>query len=144
KVRVKPGQPIWFGILERPAAGAESARGRGGPDRCYVFGLPGNPVSSMVCCELFARTAIRRLMAIEPPVQAPMRAVLAMDHFNSGNRPTYHPARWSSTQTGPVVELVRWVGSADLCATVGANAMALFPEGDRKYTAGTVVDVYPW
>lgn len=129
KVRVKPGQPVWFGVLN---------------SRCYVFGLPGNPVSSMVCCELFARTAIRRLLGIEPAAPEPLRARLARDHFCGGNRPTYHPARWESTETGCVVEPVRWVGSADLSATVEANAMALFPEGDRAYAAGTMVDVFLW
>src|SRR5262249_22274153 len=42
KVRIKPGQPLWFGVAVA------------GGVRCCVFGLPGNPVSSMVCCELFA------------------------------------------------------------------------------------------
>ncbi|HET6423522.1 MAG TPA: gephyrin-like molybdotransferase Glp, partial [Planctomycetaceae bacterium] len=51
KVDLKPGKPIWFGVKKRPDGAA-----------CAVFGLPGNPVSSMVCCELFVRTALRRLM----------------------------------------------------------------------------------
>jgi molybdopterin molybdotransferase len=147
KVRVKPGQPVWFGILERPAgAPADGFNGEhaGGRPPCCVFGLPGNPVSSMVCCDLFARTAVRRLMGIEPAVPAPMRARLTKDHFSGGNRPTYHPARWEATEAGGVVEPVRWVGSADLCATAEANSMALFPEGERMYPAGTMLDVFLW
>lgn len=136
KVRIKPGQPLWFGVsapLPRQGAG-----------RCYIFGLPGNPVSSMVCCELFARTAFRRLMGIEPALPTPLHARLTCEHFSHGNRPTYHPARMESTPEGYVVAPVRWIGSADLCATVAANAMALFPEGDRTYPAGSIVDVFPW
>ncbi len=147
KVRVKPGQPVWFGILDRPAgtgAGESHGKRAGGGSPCCVFGLPGNPVSSMVCCELFARTAVRRLMGIEPAVPVPVRARLTKDHFSGGNRPTYHPARWEATETGGVVEPVRWVGSADLCATAEANAMALFPEGERTYPAGTMLDVFLW
>ncbi len=147
KVRVKPGQPIWFGVLERPARGAmEAELGKNSATLApgHVFGLPGNPVSSMVCCELFVRTAIRRLMGIEPAPPPPVRARLTREHFSGGNRPTYHPARWELTETGSVVEPVPWVGSADLSATVEANAMALFPEGERTYPAGSLLDVYLW
>jgi molybdopterin molybdotransferase len=147
KVRVKPGQPVWFGVLERPAgarAATDGAQNPNSPRHCCVFGLPGNPVSSMVCCELFVRTAIRRLMGIEPAKPTPWRARLTKDHFNGGNRPTYHPARWEWTEAGPLVEPVPWVGSADLSATTGANAMALFPEGERLYSSGSMLDVFLW
>jgi molybdopterin molybdotransferase len=147
KVRVKPGQPVWFGVLERPeeaGSAADRTRNPHGHRRSYVFGLPGNPVSSMVCCELFVRTAIRRLMGIEPAPPTSCRARLTKDHFNGGNRPTYHPARWEWSETGSLVEPVRWVGSADLSATAEANAMALFPEGERMYPAGTMLDVFLW
>jgi molybdopterin molybdotransferase len=150
KVRVKPGQPVWFGVMDPPSAGGGTSDGglpqTNEPARlpCYVFGLPGNPVSSMVCCELFARTAVRRLMGIEPAALPGLRARLLRDHFNSGNRPTYHPAKWELTESGAVVEPVKWVGSSDLSATVEANAMALFPEGGRMYSAGTTLDVFLW
>ena len=151
KVQVKPGQPVWFGVLEPSSAVTPSDSGfhpfaKGDPVRspCCVFGLPGNPVSSMVCCELFTRTAIRRLMAIEPAATAPLRAKLTKDHFSGGNRPTYHPAKFAQTESGLFVEPVRWVGSADLCGTVEANAMVLFPEGERTYHAGTMLDLFPW
>ncbi len=151
KVQVKPGQPVWFGIRERrpePAPGKEGGDFNGGnvsqPAPCYVFGLPGNPVSSMVCCEMFVRTAIRRLLGIEPAFPESFPAKLARDFSSRGNRPTYHPARWEWTEAGVVVEPVQWAGSADLNATLGANALALFPEGNRTYPAGTMVDVFLW
>jgi molybdopterin molybdotransferase len=149
KVRVKPGQPVWFGMLDLRTADRDCENGRSRTDDlpkrpCCVFGLPGNPVSSMVCCELFARTAVRRMMGIEPAAPRGLRARLSRDHFNSGNRPTYHPARWELTDSGAVVEPVKWVGSADLSATVEANAMVLFPEGGRTFSAGTTLDVYVW
>lgn len=151
KVKIKPGQPLWFGLRERPdpasgpaAQESEMPGGRAPRPPCHVFGLPGNPVSSMVCCELFVRTAVRRLMGIEPATPTPIRARLARDHVPSGSRPVYHPARWEWSESGPVVELVKWAGSADLCGTVEANGMALFPEGERTYPAGTLVDVFSW
>jgi molybdopterin molybdotransferase len=150
KVRVKPGQPVWFGIMDSHLAGDQKSNGGLSPTSeparspCYVFGLPGNPVSSMVCCELFARTAVRRLMGIEPATPQVLRSRLLRDHFNGGNRPTYHPARWELADSGPVVEPVKWVGSSDLSATVEANAMALFLDGGRMYPAGTMLDVILW
>lgn len=128
KVRIKPGQPLWFGAREG----------------CCVFGLPGNPVSSMVCCEIFARTALRRMQGDAEPEPAIIPAVLDMQFDHVGNRPTYHPARLEFTRYGPVVHIIPWVGSADLCATVAANAMAVFPAGDLNYIAGTTVDVIRW
>ncbi|MBI3866166.1 MAG: molybdopterin molybdotransferase MoeA [Planctomycetia bacterium] len=137
KVLVKPGQPIWFGVKEPSGA----TRPVGAVRPCCVFGLPGNPVSSMVCCELFVRTAIRALAGIEPAEPRPMRGTLTRDHRNVGNRPTYHPAKWEWTEQGGRVEPVKWVGSADLGATVEANALAVFADADRNYTSGSIVDV---
>lgn len=157
KVRMKPGQPVWFGVYDAPQEGRSSRESAGEAlakattacpvpraSRCYVFGLPGNPVSSMVCCELFARTALRRLMGIRPAEAVPVRARLQREHLNRGNRPTYHPAQLEWESDGAVVVPVPWVGSADLSATVSANAMVLFPEGDRSYSAGAILDVFPW
>ncbi|RPI89330.1 MAG: molybdopterin molybdenumtransferase MoeA, partial [Planctomycetaceae bacterium] len=114
KVRVKPGQPLWFGLLDRgrpatvPLAPAfiESSK-----DRCYVFGLPGNPVSSLVCCELFVRTALRKLAGVTPSRRPPVLARLSVEHRNSGSRPTYHPVQLSETAEGLLVAPVRWIGS---------------------------------
>ena len=127
RVNVKPGKPVWYG---RSAS-------------CHVFGLPGNPVSSMVCFELFTRPAIRRLMGFDRAAPQPIRARLAAAHVARGDRPTYHPSRLQWTDTGPVVDPVVWQGSSDLRATVEASAMALFPH-EGTYRAGDVVEVYCW
>ncbi|MFQ5731404.1 MAG: gephyrin-like molybdotransferase Glp [Planctomycetaceae bacterium] len=136
RVKVKPGKPVWFGM--RPAV----VEGGGGP--CCVFGLPGNPVSSMVCFELFARTAIRRLMGDPDPLPRPVAARLAADFSFRGDRPTYHPAEVTHGESGPVVRPVNWQGSADLRSTVETNGLALFPPGDRNLNAGERVDVLWW
>ncbi len=138
KVRLKPGQPLWFGVRE--ADGSRNAE-----TRCVVFGLPGNPVSSLVCCELFVFAAIARMTGRLNPFPMEISARLATPFAHRGNRPTYHPARLARTtgdSTQPhVVETVAWSGSADLCATVGANALAIFDAGDRDYPAGSTVRV---
>lgn len=136
KVQIKPGKPVWFGVLDAERA----ADGR----RHYIFGLPGNPVSSMVCCELFVRTAVRRLCGDEPAGPAPLSAELACDHHHRDERPTFFPSRLVRDGQKILVTPLDWKGSADLRSTVDANGMTLFPAGERSYAAGEIVSVYPW
>ena len=147
KVRVKPGKPVWFGRLEadvdEPAAA--SRREANSDDRqCLVFGLPGNPVSSMVCFELFVRTAIRKLTGVSPAEPQSMSARLTHSHSHKDDRETYFPAAIDWTLDGPAVSLMNWHGSSDLQSTVDANAMAVFPAESREYAADDMVDVVLW
>jgi len=139
KVQVKPGKPLWFGVSERPGEDTNTIQ-----ERCYVFGLPGNPVSSMVCSEIFVRTALRRLLGIEPQRPKAVSARLDHEHRHQGNRPTYHPAHLEAGLSGRTVSIVPWHGSSDLRATTAANCMAYFPAGEALYSAGAVMDVYRW
>ena len=132
-VNLKPGKPLWFGILERSDG-----------DPCYIFGLPGNPVSSMVCFELFVRTAIRQFMGFPSPRPQVQQARLKNDYHTSGNRPTYQPARLEWEAGESTVSPLITMGSADLNSTVKANAVALFPTGNQHYQAGLKVDVFLW
>jgi molybdopterin molybdotransferase len=132
KVRVKPGKPLWFGVL------------RQGTRSKLVFGLPGNPVSSMVCFELFVRPALRRLMGIDPAEPQTLTARLAHSHSHNDDRPTYFPASISLCEGGLSVSLANWHGSSDLQSTVGANGMAAFPPEPVEYSSGDPVDVIRW
>ena len=133
KVNVKPGKPVWFGVLDKsPTA------------RTLVFGLPGNPVSSLVCFELFVRPVLRRLMGASPAEPTVVNARLTQPHTTKGERPTYQPARLAWHADGPSVTAVPWVGSSDLRATVAANSMALFSIGDQTYAAGSIIEVIEW
>ena len=136
KVQIKPGKPIWFGVLDADRA----ADGR--PH--YIFGLPGNPVSSMVCCELFVQTAVRRLRGIEPARAEPITAELSCEHHHRDERPTFFPSCLAWDGQKYLVTPLNWKGSADLRSTADANAMALFPAGERSYSAGETVNVYRW
>lgn len=122
KVRLKPGKPLLFGTHD---AGAR-----------LVFGLPGNPVSSFVCFELFLRPALRRLAGLPddpPPVRLPLTEAMSY----KSDRPTYHPARLE----GAGVRAVPWGGSSDLRAFLGADALLVLPEGTKKHAAGEAVEV---
>lgn len=139
KVEMKPGKPIWFGV--RPTSLDPLS---GGEVDCYVFGLPGNPVSSLVCCELFVRTAIRRLMGEPASVPQTIKARLEHSYSARQDRPTYHPARLTWETAGPVVTLVPWHGSSDLCGTVTANAMVFLPGDAREYQVGDPLETILW
>jgi molybdopterin molybdotransferase len=137
KVHVRPGKPLWFGVFESNSQEASSPR-------TYVFGLPGNPVSSLVCFEVFVRPCLRRLMGFAGAGQPPVRARLMQEHVARGERPTYNPARLEWDAQGPRVEPVRWHGSSDLQAMVGANALAVFSAGEATHERGTLIEVIPF
>lgn len=125
KVAMKPGKPVFFGT-------------RGDT---LVFGLPGNPVSVMVCFELFVRPALRRLAGHADAGPRVVRAVLVEDFPYRTDRPTYHPARLEDGPDGWRVRIVPWFGSPDLRALTQANAFAVLPVGDHHHRAGQRLEV---
>ncbi len=153
KVNVKPGKPVWFGVAgwgsglgnREWSGGRTPGEGsRGAETKCLVFGLPGNPVSTLVCFELFAKTAIHRLLGIDPPGPQPVAGMLAAAYENRGDRPTYYPARIEVGGDGRLtVTRVRWAGSGDLRATAEANGAAVF-EANRSYAAGERIEAFVW
>jgi molybdopterin molybdotransferase len=125
KVAMKPGKPVFFGI-----------RGTS-----LVFGLPGNPVSALVCFELFVRPAIQRLGGHLAPGPLMVQASLAADFTYPTDRPTYHPARLEVTEQGWTVRPVPWFGSSDLRGLLRANALLVLPEGEGQHRAGQALPV---
>lgn len=134
KVNLKPGKPVWFGVHEPEP-------GRTG---CLVFGLPGNPVGSMVCFELFVRTAVRVLMGVEAATPEELPATVTHEFRHRSDRPTFHPAECQTTATGWTVRLLPWQGSSDLRATVAANGMAVLTAGEQTYQPGDQVPIIRW
>ena len=124
KVRLKPGKPLWFGVLETP------------PKKRLVFGLPGNPVSGLVCFALFVRPALRALSGHAETTLAQQDGKLTRDFTHRGPRPTYHPAIVTHREDVCLVETLNWKGSADMRTLADANALAYFPAGDHRYSAG--------
>lgn len=133
KVEMKPGKPMFFGIRPRPDEASDT----------LVFGLPGNPVSSLVCFELFVRPALRALRGEAEPGPRLLRAELTEDFPYRTDRPTYYPAALSAGDRGWRVRLVPWFGSADLRGLTRANALALLPVGDHHHQAGQELSVLP-
>jgi molybdopterin molybdotransferase len=129
KVAMKPGKPVFFGTRDHD--------GR----RTLVFGLPGNPVSSLACFELFVRPGLRRLAGYANPGPRTLSAVLAKDFPYESDRPTYHPAHLEATGAGWRVQPVPWFGSADLRGLTNANALVVLPAGNHRHRAGELFDV---
>ena len=127
KVDFKPGKPLWFG---KHAGG-------------IVFGLPGNPVSVLVCFELFVRTALRARRGHPDSLPAPVTARLTREFAYPTRRVTYHPARLLFGNEGIEVDPVPWFGSPDLRALSEANALMVCPVTDAPHSAGAPMSVLP-
>ena len=132
KIHMKPGKPLWFGILEND------------DHRCLVFGLPGNPVSSMVCFELFVRPALNALAGRSSVGPHHQTGTLTQDIVVKGDRPTYFPSQLTATGTGIEVTPVAWGGSADLRSTSQADGLCLLHPDPGEYTTGDFVQVIAW
>ena len=132
KVNLKPGKPLWFGVLP-----VEQDLYR------LIFGLPGNPVSSLVCFILFVRPALMHLSGHATRGICTGRATMSCKHIQRGDRLTYYPAvrRSGVESTNPTVEPLPWRGSADLATLLAANCLIVFPPGNRTFSAGDEVDV---
>ncbi|MCI0378662.1 MAG: molybdopterin molybdotransferase MoeA [Gemmataceae bacterium] len=154
KVEMKPGKPVFFGYKELNVVGTlrvpsvsngtlrvpSVSNGTRSVPTTLVFGLPGNPVSSLVCFELFVRPAIRASMGHSPGPHL-VSAELAEDYPYRSDRVTYHPALLDSTGRTRKVRTTPWFGSADLRGINRANAFVILPPGDTIHRAGSWLDV---
>lgn len=126
-VAIRPGKPLVFGRV----------RGK------FFFGLPGNPVSSFVTCNLFARPAIGVLMGSGFERPRFLRARLAKSARHKTGLTTFMPARIDMRNAEPVVSLVGWQGSGDLVGIAESNGFLVVHAEQPSPTAGDWVDVLP-
>ena len=125
QVAMKPGKPLSFGVH----------------GTTLVFGVPGNPVASMVSFELFIRPALLRLMGHSKVLRPTLKAVLAEDTPNRFGRVHVmrvrawrEGSRWKVSSTGPQ-------GSGILRSMVHANGLVFIPADARGLRAGEEVDL---
>ena len=123
QVAIKPAKPLAFGTV----------------GDVPVFGLPGNPVSSMVSFELFARPGLRSMMGHPDPVRPTVEATAAEDLPRRADGKT-HFMRVLATPTDGGVEVrsAGGQGSHMLWAMAKANALAVVPDGDGVRAGGPV------
>lgn len=125
QVAIRPGKPLVFGEIE------------GKP----LFGLPGNPVSSMVAFEVFVRPALDRMRGLAP--RPLVRGRLAKSVSHKPDRRTYLRSRVVADKGVTLVYPAPAQGSGQISSVVQANALAVIPEGREGLGGGAWVDLLP-
>ena len=123
RVLIQPGQPLAFG----------SVAGK------FFFGLPGNPASTMVTFELFARAALELLGGQTDVSLAMPFARLTREFRHRPGLTRFLPARLSGD--GAEVTPLAWHGSGDIPALTRANAFLVADSGRAEYPAGEWIRV---
>jgi molybdopterin molybdotransferase len=124
RVKIQPGQPLVFGAIG---------------DK-YFFGLPGNPASTMVTFELFARAAIERLAGSEDVMLPLLRARLTREFRHKTGLTRFLPARLS--EDGSTVEPTGWQGSGDIPSVARANAFLVAAADRESWQEGDDIRVF--
>ncbi|HZY56497.1 MAG TPA: gephyrin-like molybdotransferase Glp [Rubrobacteraceae bacterium] len=123
-IKLKPGKPVFFGTRE---------------DACF-FGLPGNPVSAMVCFELFVRPALMRMMGREDKRRPRIEVYFDRDVENRFGRMHAMRVRLSRTEKGWRAESVGAQGSGLVSSLTKADALALIGPESEGVRAGEPVE----
>ncbi|MGC1374461.1 MAG: gephyrin-like molybdotransferase Glp [Candidatus Sulfotelmatobacter sp.] len=123
--KIQPGRPVVFG---RCGAGAHA---REKSAHKYFFGLPGNPVSTMVTFELFARPILEAMAGMQPRSLAFAHARLKSAIHIKPGLTRFLPAVLSGEYADSHVELTPWQGSGDIAAQSRSNCYIVVP-ADRE------------
>jgi molybdopterin molybdotransferase len=133
-VRMKPGKSLSFGTIK--------GTGKNGMDRTLShFGLPGNPVSCMVTCELFVRPAILKMMGEKDLFKPTIEALIEDSKANNCSRRTYARAVVHKKNGHYSAKLTSHQKSGMLISMSLANGLAIIPEDIKGLKAGDKVRV---
>lgn len=126
KIAMRPGKPLMAGNIGKTA----------------MLGLPGNPVSSIVCAILFMQPLILRMQGL-PGVIPTRRARLAQDLPPEGPRQHYLRATLSQGEDLPAIRAFNDQDSARMALMSGADALLIRPAGDPARQTGEIVEFIP-
>jgi molybdopterin molybdotransferase len=132
--KIQPGRPVVFGSHSADKA-------RAGGKSTYFFGLPGNPVSTMVTFELFARPLLEALAGMTPRKLTFAKAKLDAEIRVKPGLKRFLPALISGEFDDCRVELVPWQGSGDIAATARADCYIVVPPDVEEIAVGQFVSV---
>ncbi len=129
--QIQPGKPVVFGEAIAP----ETERA------VPFFGLPGNPVSTMVCFELFVRPVLDGLSGARPRPLLFTQAKLASTLRTKTGLTRFLPATLAGTPNDASVDVVHWQGSGDVIATSRANCYIVVPPDRENIQAGEYISI---
>jgi molybdopterin molybdotransferase len=129
-VMIQPGKPLVFGDAQ--------SKGR----RVPFFGLPGNPVSTMVTFELFARPVINALSGATARAPRFVQAPLASAVRVKTGLTRFLPGRFLKDGFSTSVEFARWHGSGDVVSAASSNCFIVVPPDSEDLPAGKMVSVF--
>jgi molybdopterin molybdotransferase len=125
--KIQPGKPVVFGRVP--------------VQHKYFFGLPGNPVSTMVTFELFAKPILEALAGVSPSPLAFLHARSKSEIRVKPGLKRFLPAILSGQYEDSQVDLVPWQGSGDIAAQVRSNCYIVIPPDREQIAAGDWVAV---
>jgi len=128
EVAQRPGRPMWFGV---------SARGQA------VFGLPGNPVSTLVCLIRYVVPALAALMSAPRAQPEPIALAQAVKFGRSMS--SFLPVTVSHDERGQVRAVPHFTnGPGDFLALAGTQGFVELPPRAEEFPAGYVASLYRW
>ena len=133
--KIQPGKPIVFG--RTPCGSERPAHWK------YFFGLPGNPVSTMVTFELFAKVMVEALAGLSPQKLVFKYAKLKKSICAKTGLKRFLPAQSSGEFENAEVELTPWQGSGDIAAIARSNCYLVIPPDREQIEAGEWVPILP-
>ena len=130
KIQMKPGKPVLY-----------ATRGRNG----HIIGLPGNPVSVLTSMHVFVLPALRILSGVSEENSRPSLKLPLMRKIKSrSGRSVMALGRIVNKRSGPAVEPVGSMGSADIYAASSADGVIAIPASTTELPAGAIVEFLPW
>lgn len=136
-VEIQPGRPLVFGDVGGEIGGEIGGEAGATP----FFGLPGNPISTMVTFDLFVRPLLQA-MSGAVPVRLPVaKARLAKTVRTRTGLTRFLPAWLRGGLDDPEVELLPWMGSGDISASSRANCYLVVPPDREIMAEGEMVSI---
>jgi molybdopterin molybdotransferase len=127
EVAQRPARPMWFGV---------------GPGGQAVFGLPGNPVATMVCLSRYVLPAMTAAMAAGDPV---VERIAMGEALGAGRRMTYFMPVSLQADDAQVLAIPRPPnGPGDFLALSGTDGFVELPPSAAGYPQGFIADFYRW
>jgi molybdopterin molybdotransferase len=123
-VTMRPGKPTVFGTLKNH----------------FIFGLPGNPVSTFVAFELFVRPVLQKLQGLEYRRLKIVKGTLEDEVVEKSGRTAFLPAKASGLSGRNKISTLPWKGSADIFSVVHANGLLIVPLETKHLSPGDEVE----